>query len=245
EAPALAHGVFWSLGLNTLTFIFASLMTSAAPIERLQASIFVRPEGVPIAPAFRLLQSSVAVEELIGTVARYLGEERTRRSFENFAKSRGTTLDPKREADAHVLRYAEHLLASAIGAASSRLVLSILLRKKNVSTNAALKLIDDASAAIQYNREVLQTALDHVRQGIAVFDKNLQLVHWNRHFGEMLDLAPHLARDGVSLDEILRQSAERGDFGEGDIDELVAERLDRYATRTETFQERLPLHGVV
>ncbi|HLL26063.1 MAG TPA: PAS domain-containing hybrid sensor histidine kinase/response regulator [Xanthobacteraceae bacterium] len=245
DAAPLTHGVFWSLGLNILAFVAVSLMTSATPIERLQANVFVRSEHAPIAPAFRLWQSSVAVEELITTVARYLGEERTRRSFENFAQSRGTTLDPKREADAHVLRYAEHLLASAIGAASSRLVLSILLRKKSVSTNAALKLLDDASAAIQYNREILQTALDHVRQGIAVFDKNLQLVHWNRHFGEMLDLAPHFVRDGVGLDEILRKSAERGDFGEGDVDELVAERLDRYVTRTETFQERLPLHGVV
>ena len=245
EVAPLTHGVFWSLGLNILAFVAVSLLTSATPIERLQASIFVRQEGSSIAPAFRLWQSSVAVEELIGTVARYLGEERTRRSFENFAQSRGTSLDPKREADAHVLRYAEHLLASAIGAASSRLVLSILLRKKNVSTNAALKVLDDASAAIQYNREILQTALDHVRQGIAVFDKNLQLVHWNRHFGEMLDLTPHLVRDGAGLDEILRRSAERGDFGKGNVDEIVAERLDRYVTRTEAFQERLPLHGVV
>jgi len=245
DAAPLAHGVFWSLGLNTLAFVIVSMMTSAAPIERLQASIFVRPEGAPIAPAFRLWQSSVAVEELIGTVARYLGDERTRRSFENFAKSRGTTLDPKRDADAHMLRYAEHLLASAIGAASSRLVLSILLRKRNVSTNAALKLLDDASAAIQYNREVLQTALDHVRQGIAVFDKNLQLVHWNRQFGEMLDLAPHLVRDGVGLDEILRVCAERGDFGEAAADELLAERLERYVVRNEPFQERLPSRGIV
>ena len=245
EAAPLTHGVFWSLGLNIFAFVVVSLLTSATPIERLQASIFVRSEGGSIAPAFRLWQSSVAIEELITTIARYLGEERTRRSFENFAQSRGTALDPKREADAHMLRYAEHLLASAIGASSSRLVLSILLRKRNVSTNAALKLLDDASAAIQYNREILQTALDHVRQGIAVFDKDLQLVHWNRHFGEMLGLSPHLVRDGVGLDEILRKSAERGDFGQGDVDELVAERLDRYVTRTEAFQERLPLHGVV
>ncbi len=186
EAAPLAHGVFWSLSLNIFAFITVSLLTSATPIERLQASIFVRADGTSIAPSFRLWQSTVAVEELISTVARYLGEERTRRSFENFAQSRGIPLDPKREADAHVLRFAEHLLASAIGAASSRLVLSLLLRKQNVSNKAALRLLDEASAAIQYNREILQTALDHVRQGIAVFDKDLQLVCWNRHFGEML-----------------------------------------------------------
>ena len=45
------------------------------------------------------------------------------------------------------MRYAEHILASAIGAASSRLVLSLLLRKRMVSTKAALKLLDDAVQA--------------------------------------------------------------------------------------------------
>ena len=39
------------------------------------------------------------------------------------------------------------LLASAIGGASSRLVLSLMLRKRTVSTKAALKLLDDANAA--------------------------------------------------------------------------------------------------
>ena len=72
------------------------------------------------------------------------------------------------------------------------------------------KLLDDANAAIQYNREILQTALDHVRQGIAVFDKDLRLICWNRQFGEMLDLPPSLARVGIGLDEILRHNAERG-----------------------------------
>jgi Na+/proline symporter/signal transduction histidine kinase/CheY-like chemotaxis protein len=245
QLAPLTHGVMWSLGLNILSFVAVSLFTSVTAIERLQASVFVRSELMPITPSFSLWRSSVTAEDLISTVSRYLGEERTRRSFDDFARSRGVSLKGMRDADAHTLRYAEHLLASAIGAASSRLVLSLLLRKRNVSKKSALRLLDDASAAIQYNREILQTALDHVRQGIAVFDKELQLVCWNRHFGEMLDLSPDLVRIGVSLDAILRFSAERGDFGKGDTDALVADRLERYVTRTETFQERLPKHGIV
>ena len=81
--------------------------------------------------------------------------------------------------------------------------------KRTVSTKAALKLLDDANAAIQYNREILQTALDHVRQGIAVFDKDLQLICWNRQFGEILDLPPSLVRAGVGLADILRFNSRR------------------------------------
>src|SRR4051794_22734393 len=176
DLPPLVHGVLWSLTLNTLAYVIASRAREPSSIERLQANLFVPSELAPMTPSFRLWRSSVTVEELTATVARYLGEERTRSSFESFAASRRISLDPKDEADIELLRYAEHLLASAIGAASSRLVLSLLLRKRMVSTKAALKLLDDANAAIQYNREILQTALDHVRQGIAVFDKDLRLV---------------------------------------------------------------------
>ena len=47
-------------------------------IERVQADVFVPSTLAPIAPSFRLRRASVTVEELTATVARYLGEERTR-----------------------------------------------------------------------------------------------------------------------------------------------------------------------
>src|SRR5262249_13309036 len=191
----------------------------------------------PMTPSFRLWRSSVTIEELTTTVSRYLGEERTRISFDSYASTRGMSLDPKGEADFQLLRYAEHLLASAIGTASSRLVLSLLLRKRTVSTQAALKLLDDANAAIHYNREILQTALDHVRQGIAVFNKELQLTCWNRQFGEMLELPPQFTRIGTPLEEILRHNAGTALDAET-TDALVRERVARYVSARQPFLER-------
>ena len=170
-----------------------------------------------------------------------------RTSFESFASTRGISLDPKHEADFQLLRYAEHLLASAIGAASSRLVLSLLLRKRTVSTKAALKLLDDANAAIQYNREILQTALDHVRQGIAVFDKDLQLICWNRQFGDILDLPPaadarrHRARRNPAL-----QRRARADRDAGRVDDLVRDRsIAAISPAASRFRERFAERGLV
>src|SRR4029450_5113214 len=142
------------------------------------------------------------------------------------------------EADFQLLRYAEHTLASAIGGASSRLVLSLLFRKRTVLTKAALKLLDDANAAIQYNREILQTALDHVRQGIAVFDKELQLICWNRQFGEILDLPPSLTRAGIGLADILRFNGKRADVPPETVEVFVRKRIDRYVSGSEPFLER-------
>src|SRR5580658_728510 len=249
DLPPLVHGVLLSLAVNIACYICCSLSRRPSSIERVQADVFVpstlAPILAPMAPSFRLRRASVTVEELIATVARYLGEERTRESFASFAASRRISLEPHAEADFQLLQYGEYLLASAIGAASSRLVLSILLRKRTVSTEAALKLLDDANTAIHYNREVLQTALDHVRQGIAVFDKELNLVCWNRQFGEIFDLPHGLTRVGIALDEILRHVAPHGGDDQKDFDAGIAERIARYSCEVEPFLERFAERGLV
>ena len=245
DLPPLVHGVVWSLTANVVAYVAFSLGRAPEPIERLQASLFVPSERAPITPSFRLWRSTVTVEELTATVTRYLGEARTRASFESFAASRRISLEPKREADIHLLRYAEHLLASAIGTASSRLVLSLLLRKRTVSTKAALKLLDDANTAIQYNREILQTALDHVSEGIAVFDKDLHLICWNRQFGEILDVPPEVVRVGIGLDEILRYSTSRDGDSAVRSESQLRDRIAHYASAAEPFRERFPDRGMV
>ena len=154
-----------------------------------------------VTPSFRLFRASVTVGELRATVARYLGEERTTRSFEGFTHSRGQNLEPRAEADIHLLRYAEHLLASAIGTASSRLALSLLLRRRTVSTEAALKLLDDASAAIQHSRDLLQHALNYAKQGITVLDSDLRLLAWNQAFIDLYDMPPNFVHVGISMEQ--------------------------------------------
>jgi Na+/proline symporter/signal transduction histidine kinase len=245
DMARLSHGVAWSLGLNILSFIGFSLLRPASPLERLQANIFVARDSAPMAQSFRFRRSPVTLDDLTDTVSRYLGEERTRRSFETFARERGLAIEGRRQADIHVVRFAEHLLASAIGAASSRLVLSFLLRRGSVSTKAALKLIDDASAAIQYNRDILQNALDHARQGITVLDRDLRLVAWNRVFRDLYDLPVDLVRVGVGLDEIVAFNARRGTYGAGKADELIAARLESFVNETEPVRLRLHPSGNV
>ncbi|HKY85123.1 MAG TPA: NahK/ErcS family hybrid sensor histidine kinase/response regulator, partial [Pseudorhodoplanes sp.] len=244
DLPPLAHGVFWSLSLNMLAYVGLSLGRAPAAIERMQADLFVPTSLTPV-PSFRLWRSSVTVEELTTSVARYLGEERTKKAFESFAQTHGISVAPGADADFQLLRHAEHLLASAIGAASSRLVLSLLLRKRTVSTKAALKLLDDANAAIHYNREILQTSLEHVSEAIAVFDKDMQLVCWNRQFGEILGLPQEVIGIGARLDEFLRFHAVNGIYGPGDVDVLVRDRLARYAAAAEPFLERFSERGLV
>ena len=207
DLPPLVHGVVLSLLANIALYIGCSLARRPTR-DRAGAGGCVRAviagaDGAELPVAARVGDDR-GIDRNHRALSRRGAHPRIVRSF---AASRRVSLEPQAEADFQLLQYGEYLLASAIGAASSRLVLSLLLRKRTVSTKAALKLLDDANAAIHYNREILQTALDHVRQGIAVFDKDLVLVCWNRQFGEIFDLPHALTRIGIALDEILRHIA--------------------------------------
>jgi len=240
DLPPLLHGVLWSLSLNILTYVVLSLARQPSSIERLQAGLFVPDALAPMTPTFRRWRTTVTVQDIRSTVAQYLGPERASHAFDTFAAGHHTRLDPAAPADFELLQHAEHLIASSIGAASSRLVMSLLLRKRTVSAKAALKLLDDSHAALHFNREVLQTALNHVRQGIAVFDADLQLICSNRQFGEIFALTPHLVQIGIPLREILEFMGAIGPSGSDDRDTLIERRLKAYTTEGEPYLERLP-----
>ena len=237
--PPLVHGVLLSLSVNVLAFVGFSFTRQASAIERLQADVFVGPSGPPISETFRLWRTAATAGELEATVARYLGAEQARQAFARFFESRGGAVPPTAEADVHLLRFTEHQLASAIGAASSRLVLSLLLRRRTVSRQAALKLIDDASAALQYNRDLLQHALDFARQGITVFDKDMRLICWNREFRELFEFPGEGLTAGMSLEQILRFNAQRGIYGPGQVEDQIALRVRSLVNDSEPVRLRL------
>lgn len=244
SADPFIHGTLWSLGVNVLLFIAGSFVRKPHPSETLQANVFVPAELTP-SPNLRYWRTSVTASDLQATVARYLGEERTARSFDRFARERGISIEPSTHADANLLRFSEQLLASAIGSASARLVLTLMLKRHDPSTKGAVKLLDDASIAIQHNRDLLQTALNQVRQGIGVFDRDLRLICWNRQFRDLLGLPAEYGQVGTTLDAILRYNAERGEHGAGPVEVIVEDRIEKLVIVQETYQERLHASGLV
>ncbi|KQT54498.1 histidine kinase [Aureimonas sp. Leaf454] len=216
DLDPLMHGVFVSLALNAAALVVGSLTRASSPRERIQASIFVRPDGAG-PTAFRRSRADVTVGELKATIARYLGQERTERSFQTLEADERRTFDDATEADARVIGFSEQLLGSAIGSASSRLVLSLLLQRHKGSSRSAIRLLDDASEALQYNRDILRIALDQVDQGLAVFDVDLRLTVWNRQLRDLLDLAPQFGQVGTPLTAILGQLRAHGEIDEAEL----------------------------
>ena len=75
--------------------------------------------------------------------------------------------------------------------------------------------------------QLLRTTLDNMAQGLSVFDKDLNLVVTNRKFIELLEFPESFLAPGTPFEAFMRHNAERGEYGPGDIEELVHARLDR------------------
>ena len=236
DLDALTHGVLWSMAANIGFYILVSLFTGVDPVERMQAQAFV-PSGQAVTLPTQN-QPEVSIKQLQATVERYLGKERTRRSFDELDIVRAGKLKPRSMADQETLKFAERLLASAIGTASARVVMALLLQRGAGHTAGAMRLLDDASDAIVYNRDLLQSAIDHVEQGIVVFDHDLALVCWNTQFRNLLNLPQEFGRVGVPLGDIVRRLDSEFVSGNAAQHEASMQLLRLLANQTEAFHLR-------
>ncbi len=237
-AEPLNHGVLWSLSVNLLFYVLGSLSRASIPLERIQAAIFVPREVGPM-PSLRRFRTAITVNDLKDTIAKYLGVERTERSFQTFEASGSTKLDGNEQASMAVVRFSEQLLASAVGSSSARLILSLLFQRHDSSSRDAFRLLDDATEALQHNRDLLQIALDQMEQGITVFDQDFRLTCWNRQYRALFALPDEMGRVGVSLDEVLRLLAERGEIAP----EATVSILNRFTSFGSPWQLELKRSG--
>lgn len=238
EFSPLTHGVIWSLVANVTAYVAGSLMRQPTPIERVQATSFVARDIQPgSGTGFKLWRTAVTAERLEDTVSRYIGADRARAAFEGFRAQQGQIGTPNArggEADVRLIRFAEHLLASAVGVASARLVIALMLERHSTHARGAMRLLDDASAAIQHNRDLLQSAIDNVDQGLAVFEPGMTLICWNSTLQRFLGLGSDLNRVGTPITEVLDAFLERTASGKAAGDD----RVRRIALTHEVFRER-------
>ncbi|MEO1398437.1 MAG: ATP-binding protein, partial [Pseudomonadota bacterium] len=222
----LTHGVLVSLGLNTLAYWAISRLKAPEAIERMQANAFWffgshQPDysGDPL--------NEVSVADLRYTIANYLGHVRAKKAIDAYFETSGAFLDTRDKANDELIRYAEQVLASAIGGASARLVMSLLVQRAETVPETTIRLLDDASSALHHNHELLQTALDQVEQGISVFDRDFKLSSWNRQFRLLLELPMELGQSGTRLSDLAEAIAERTSFTAAPGKDLVKLLLDK------------------
>ena len=88
---------------------------------------------------------------------------------------------------------------------------------------------------------VVESGLDALDFGFAIFDQNLKLIANNEAFIELRGYPTTLCKPGLDIIELYRFNAERGDYGPGDAEAQAISRMERVREgRPHQFEYQLP-----
>ncbi|RRJ84012.1 PAS domain-containing hybrid sensor histidine kinase/response regulator [Aestuariirhabdus litorea] len=236
------NGIVVSLVANLLCFLVVSWLSEPRLSEKMQAAIFV---GAPVSGGDELSSIKVTVADLSALASRFVGQRRVTNSFEHFAFRFQQSLAPNRYASRELLEHTERLLAGVIGTSSARVVLRSAVSGRRMQLDDVVSIVDEATEALQFSRELLQGAIENISQGISVVDRDLHLVAWNRRYLDFFDYPEGLIRVGRPIADIIRYNASRGLCGPGDIEAHVAKRVDYMRQGTAHCFERVMPSGQV
>ncbi|MDN3696423.1 response regulator [Vibrio genomosp. F6] len=217
-------GIVLSVTLNALCYVLISMVTRPSLSERLQSASFVgtpMPENENIS----LYQSRVTVAELEMLASRFVGRKRVKTAFKHYWTQHSKVLLPNQQAPSGLIRHTERVLAGVFGASSAKLVLTSALQGKNMQLEEVATIVDEASELYDFSRGLLQGAIEHIGQGIAVVDKQLRLVAWNQRYLELFEFPAGLIQVGRPISDVIRHNAEQGLCGPGDPEEHVKRRV--------------------
>ena len=94
--------------------------------------------------------------------------------------------------------------------------------------------------------ELVQSILENLPCAISVLDSELNLVLHNSQFRSLLDFPEHLfGGPRTSFESIVRFNAERGEYGDGDIEATVAHAVERVRQSSHQQYERVRPDGSV
>ncbi len=225
----LTHGTFWSLLLNVGTLMLVSARWRPTLDDRLRAAPFLDPYTERLAYAPGNWPGKIRVDDLLVLARRILGDRTAQRAFEEQARLQDRPLQPGTQADRTWIQFTERLLAAAVGAASSRLVLTSVLKGSGMEVAEVVAVLDEAGQELRFNREILSNTLENIDQGVAVVDRDMCLVAWNRRYQKLFGYPDGMLYVGRSVGDLIRYNAWHGELGPLDTDEIEVEIAKRIA----------------
>ncbi len=229
----LIHSLFWSAFFNIGLYLMVSLFSRQSLIERTQARAFVDVFAPGSEQAMRPWEGQIRIADLERIVERFVDRDRAQKLFGHYRDSSASGYSPGMDAPADLLTQVEKLLSGVVGSASARVLINSSLRRSGINLDSVLDIIDEASSAVEASREVLKSVIENIDQGISMFDRQMNLVAWNRRFVEINGIPEQMLRSGITLRDLCSYYIDQGEYG-------VVEDRERFIQQfiRDTFQPR-------
>ena len=216
----LVHSVLWSLLLNSVVFVFVSLVSFPEPLERLQGAQFVnvfQHSGNPQGWSGGVAQS----EDLMIMAQRILGAVEAQSFFQREAASQGLAgYLPEPTPD--FLQRLERELSGSVGAATAHAMVGQIMGRATVSVEDLLAVADETAQMMEYSSQLEAKSAELSRTARQLRTANEKLTQLSVQKDAFLSQISHELRTPMtsirSFSEILR-----------DTEGLTEQELSKYA----------------
>ena len=233
-----SHGVFYSLMSNIVCFVVVSLMTHRSVGEKLQADIF-------ISKSQRKFERNLSTEDLYSLLMRFI-DKSAADAFLQIAKSNQASQNNLDVEPVNLIEYTRLQLSGVLGSASTRMVMKAASTSERMPLEDVVSIVDEANEMFRFNRELLQSGVENIEQGISVVDADMRLVAWNQRYIQLLDYPEGFVQAGLPIETLLNFNISRGIIAGGaNNDQMIAKRIAHMKNGDSHHFERKMPNGMV
>jgi len=156
DLEPVSHSLFWSLLFNVLAYVAVSVYSSQSPQERNQAELFVDVFKYADAYEEAVVWKGIAHKaDLENLLSRFLEKEKVRNLLAEFEQeNKGKLFENEQERNAKLVKYAEKILASAVGSTSARILVASVVQEEELSQEEVIKILKEAQELKKINFEL-------------------------------------------------------------------------------------------
>ncbi len=230
----LTHSLFWSMLANLTFYVGLSLWRAPSGQEASQALLFVDVFNRSASSGPVFWRGQAKLPDLLHLCQRFLGVQKARTLFENYARQVGASQLDAIRPDARLVQYVETQLAGAVGSASARVMVASAVEEDALTPDDVLRILDEASQLRAHSRELEEKSDSLERATTELRQANEQLKSLDRLRDDFMSSVTHELRTPLTsiraLAELMRDDpkidlAQRRQFVEIIVTET--ERLSR------------------
>lgn len=194
----ILHAFFWSMLLNTMSYLAISVSFKGNYRERNYAEMFVDIDKYITNHENAFIWKGTAyISDIQKVLLRFLGEERTNRALTLFNVKYNIDKNTN-TADARFVKFAENLLTGHIGTASAKILIASVVKEDKISLPEVLRILEESKENIIINKKLTDTSNELKKISEQLKNANHELINKDIQKDEFLDTVTHELRTPIT-----------------------------------------------